>query len=290
MNIDKPGLYADLDEAEYHADPVAERSLSQSGAKLILDCPARYQQAMLTPRTSRAFDEGHSAHAHLLGKGSTIVTIPDEMLSGANRAIASADAKKWVADARAAGQVPVKSDITAKAGAMVDAVRRHAVAGLLFREGAAEQSIFWRDAETHIMLRARLDWLTTLPSGRPVIVDYKTTDRSCATSRFSYSARDFGYYIQDPWYREALASTGIEDPAFLFVVQETSAPYLVNVVELCDDDRDVGARHGRAARRIFAECMTTGHWPGYPERVQSLRLPPIPLIADPTDISEGEAA
>ena len=34
----KPGIYPDVPEADYHAD----EALSQSGAKLLLDCPARY--------------------------------------------------------------------------------------------------------------------------------------------------------------------------------------------------------------------------------------------------------
>ena len=64
--IDSPGIYADLDERTYHGDahlaPHLGRSLSATGAKTILDCPARYHWERSHPVHKDAFDVGTLAH------------------------------------------------------------------------------------------------------------------------------------------------------------------------------------------------------------------------------------
>ena len=76
--IESPGIY-ELDEATYHADrnlaPTLGRSLSSSGAKALLDCPARFAYQREHPVVKDAFDFGHVAHARLLGFGDEGVVV-----------------------------------------------------------------------------------------------------------------------------------------------------------------------------------------------------------------------
>jgi hypothetical protein len=283
--VTEPGIYADMPEDVYHGDPVPETSLSNSGAKLLLDCPARFHHAQQCPKTSKAFDEGTAAHAKVLGVGAEVVELPDDILAS-NGAVSTAAAKAFVAEARQAGQVPLKSDVVARIDAMAARLLEHPVASALLRTGEAETSLFDRDPDTKVMLRARLDWRTRLRSGRPVIVDYKTSV-SANPAQFGRTAADFGYHGQDPWYVELADRLFDEQHAFLFVVQEKTAPFLVSVCELDDDAREAGRIRNRHARRLYLECMTSGVWPGYAPTVHPVSLPPWAL-RDTTPISECE--
>lgn len=259
----EPGIYSDLDEEAYHADPVEEGSLSVSGAKKILDSPARFKWEQEHRQPKKAFDFGHAAHGKVLGKGLPVAVIPDELLAS-NGAAGTAAAKEFITEARERGDVPLKSDEVAVIDAMAAKLTEHAAASKLLAAGEAERSMFWRDDETRIMLRGRTDWITRLPNGRPCIVDYKTTARSANPSRWCWEAKDFDYHMQDCQYREGLDLLTGEQHAFLFIVQEKTAPYLVSVVELDDDARDIGAQRNQVARRIYLDCRTRDQWPAFP--------------------------
>ena len=272
--ITRPGAYADLPETLYHGDPVPETSLSNSGAKKILESPARFRHDQLHPPTStRAFNLGRAAHAKALGVGAPTVAVPDDLLSP-DGGIRSNAAKAWVAEHEAAGATVLKRDVVETIDAMAGRLLEHPIAGPLLRQGIPELSLFGRDADTDVMLRARLDWLTRLRSGRPVIVDYKTAE-SASPRRFGKTAHDYGYHMQDRTYRELadLVLGERDEHAFLFVVQEKTAPYLVSVCELDDVARDVAGQANRAARRLYVECMTSGVWPGYAPVVHPISLP-----------------
>jgi hypothetical protein len=268
--ITEPGRYLDLDESEYHADPVPETSLSVSGAKRLLrTSPARWKHEQANPTTKKVFDFGHAAHAKVLGVGAPVAAIPADLLAS-NGAASTNAAKEWIAEQRAAGVVPLKAEEVAVIDAMAKALESHDQARELFADGVPEQSLFARCPETNVMLRARLDW-TTVWRDVPVIVDYKTTD-DANPDEFRWQARRFDYHMQDVWYRElADALTGTPH-GFLFVVQEKTDPYLVSVIQLGDTTRERGAERNRQAREIYLDCMTRDHWPAYPG-ITNLDLP-----------------
>lgn len=271
--ITEPGLVHDLDEADYHADPVPETSLSVSGAKRILECPALFKWERDNPRTKRAFEFGKAAHAKVLGTGSQVAVIPAEALAK-NGATNTNAAREFIAAAEAEGRVALKPDEAAVVDAMAEQLASHPLAGdLLTRSGTPEVSLFWRDEATKVMLRGRADWLTTWLDGRPCVVDYKTTARTADPARFGWEARDFNYHMQDSWYREGLDLLTGEPHLFLFIVQSKTAPYLVSVVELDADAREVGAQRNRVARATYLDCMTRDEWPGYPPVVHPVSLP-----------------
>ena len=93
--------------------------------------------------------------------------------------------------------------------------------GDLFSDGAPEQSLFWRDLETGVDCRARLDWLPAPAEGRRmVIVDYKTAT-SADPREFGRAVDSYGYHVQQAFYLDAVRACGVHpDPAFVFVVQE----------------------------------------------------------------------
>jgi len=258
---DRKGLVPDFPEPEYHADP----ALSQSSAKVLLDCPARYKWQLDHPRKdTAAFDVGHAAHAKVLGVG-------------ANGSVSTTAAKAFIAEARAAGQVPLKSDVAASVDAMAEAVLTHPMARLILeREGDAEQSAWWTDHAddgTPVACRARFDKVTTTVAGLPALVDLKTTGKSAAASPFARSVVDFGYDLQDDWYSTGFELITGQRPSFVFIVVEKEAPHLVGVHTLDVTFKERGARLRRDALNLYAACVAADSWPAHGDDINVLTPP-----------------
>jgi len=264
----KPGVY-DLSAEQYHADPVPGGSLSSSGARKILQSPARFRWEQDHRRApKKAWDIGHAAHKVVLGAGPELVLFPG---TGKNPgAWQKDDDIAAVAAMRADGKVPLKPSDWTTVHEMAEAIRRHPLASRLLNPdgGVAEQVLVWVDQDTGVTRRAMLDWRR----GR-VIVDYKTAD-SASKPAFSRAVASYGYHQQDPYYRDGVAALGLAaDPVFLFIVQEKTPPYLVAVYDLDDVAIQIGHERNRRALEIYRDCTETGLWPGYPSEVKTVALP-----------------
>jgi hypothetical protein len=284
--ITAPGVYPHLDFATYLADPVPDGSLSVSGARTLLDTtPAQYQYERQHGRPdTAAFDLGHAAHAKVLGDGMEIAVIPDEYLA-VNGATNTNAARAFIADARARGAVPIKSDVAATVDAMADELRRHPIAGTILEPGAGqvEQSAFWHDPDTRIWRRARFDYMRKT-DGRLNLIDFKTADDLTDRALQSSIAR-YGYAMQHPWYCDGATALGLDDnPRFLFVFQQKTPPYLVRVIELPEVWVEIGRKRNTRAMEIYAECRHTNTWPGYPNEIEHLDPPAWVFWAEEDEI------
>ncbi|MGA4941738.1 PD-(D/E)XK nuclease-like domain-containing protein [Streptomyces cinereoruber] len=241
----------------YHAD---RSSISSSGLRALLDpgCPAQFKYDRdQPPAPKKAFDLGHAAHKLVLGEG------PDlEVVEGARWD--TKVAKAQVAEIRERGGIPLKQAEFDQVQAMAAALREHPHAGPLLAPGTglAEQSLYWTDPGTGVRCRVRPDWLKQMP-GLTLAVDYKScVDASpVAVSR---AIRDRAYHQQDALYIDGIqAVLSPDDVRFVFVFQSKTAPYLITVRELTQQDRDIGRARNEKALRIYAECERTGYWPDW---------------------------
>lgn len=271
ITVTEPGVY-DLPEAVYHGDCVPEGSLSCSGAKKLLppSCPAIFRwERDHPPAPKKTFDEGHAAHRLVLGVGAELEVVPGERWD-------TNAAKAAVKAAREAGRVPLKESTFAQVQAMAARLRAHPVAGPLLADtyGAAESSLYWRDDVTGVMRRGRLDLLpNSSDDGRMVVPDYKSAV-TANPAAFGKSAADYRYDMQAATYIEAVQALGLaEDVAFVFVVQQKTAPYLVSVVELDSLALRVGRHDNRKAVDLYARCRETDTWPGWDDEVALVSLP-----------------
>ena len=257
------GIVLDLPEAAYHAHP----SLSSTGARRILDSPARFRWEQQHPVVKDAFDVGKAVHAEVLGVGARLVVVDADSW----RTKAAKEARD---EARAAGQVPILSGDVEDIRAMAAAVLAHPVARSLFeRPGAAEVSLFGIDEPTGTALRARFDFLPDpVPGVRTIAVDLKTT-RSADPRKFGRSVAEFGYHQQEAWYRDLLGQVRGDDAAFVFVAVENTAPWLVSVCELTADAVAVGRSRNRVAVDLYASCAAADDWPGYGMDIFPIDLP-----------------
>lgn len=271
--ITRPGVYDGLPEAVYHRDPVPGGSLSSSGARKLLapSCPAlfKYEQDHKRPH-KKAFDLGRAAHEEVLGVGSGIevIDVPDFRTKDAR---AARDA------AYEAGKTPLLPAEYRQVQEMAQAVRKHPIAGHIFKpgEGLAEQSMFWKDPQTGVICRARMDWLPTPRKGKRLIVADLKSARSVAPHDLMKAIHEHGLHQQDDFYRRGCRELGIgdKDTSFVFVFVAKTPPYLVTVVELDWEARRIGKERNDRALKTYKRCMETGVWPGFSEDIEVLSLP-----------------
>lgn len=251
----QPGIHDGVPEADYFGDP----ALSQSQAKTLLDCPARYRWERDHPRSddNPAFAIGHAAHAKVLGVGAEVVAIDVDSRRG----------KAWTepADAaRAEGKVPLLRKDADAVDAMAEAVLAHDMArAILESSGKAEQSLAWTDEQTNVDLRGRIDWLTTMANGTPFLADLKTS-ASADPADFGKSIHQWGYGLQSAWYRAGYRAITGEDAIFGFIVVEKSAPYFVTVGRADGIADERGEQQMRDALDTYRRCLDTNEWPAYP--------------------------
>lgn len=267
--ITEPGVYPGLPEDVYHR----HSALSSSGARKLLapSCPALFKYDRdHGQKPKREFDLGRAAHRVALGAGAEIHVIEWDSY----RTNAAKDERE---EARANGLTPLLAHEHAQVLAMAAALTAHPFAGKLFNadRGQPEQSLFWHDPRTGIFCRARLDWYPVRGGRRLIVPDYKSA-ASAEPSSFARSFHSFGYFLQAWWYLagvKALGLSGDAEPAFVFVVQEKTAPYLVTVFEPDADALRAGRSQMREALDVYAECQRTGEWPPYSTGIELVSLP-----------------
>ena len=261
-------LHKAMPEDEYHA----HQSLSSTGIKMLIKPggAARFHYWSQHPKPpKKAFDLGHAIHAGILGVGAPIAIIPDDLLSD-DGGIRSKDAKAWRDEQIAAGSVVLKTAEYEPIKAAANAVLTHPLARQLLEAAPLrEHSLIWTDPETGVELRARPD-----ACGPAALVDVKSAaDEKAEPFEFATQARKLGYHIQDYLYREACKIHNICDQPMRFVAVEKEPPYLVSVSVIDPVDQAIAEVQTRDAIRLYAQCVETGIWPGYPNRVHTLRFP-----------------
>lgn len=151
---------------------------------------------------------------------------------------------------------------------MVTELERHGLARelLLHSTGKNEHELYWQ--ESNVTCKGKLD--RYLDSN--VVVDYKTAHDASPASFNAYKAKSMGYYLQAAHYQAGIkATTGtVAVPAFVFVVQETEAPFAIQVYEL--DQMSIDRAHERRLQLLetYKMCLDSGVWNGYQEDVIKL--------------------
>lgn len=249
-----------MPNAEYHES----EALSASGAKTIaMKSLAHFKYGEV--KHSPAFDLGTATH--------TLILEP-HMKKSVWCGPAARRGKEWTQlkeDADAEGAVLLTESDYEQANKMAEAVLSNAAAAeYLSGDLVVEASMFAHDSIYNVDTRARPDgWRKDIAA----IIDLKTTiDPS--PEGFARQIANFGYHIQDQFYRRVMTLNGVEIDRFIFIAVGKEAPYAVGVYELDWRTLDEGKAAVKYALEQYAEAQKSGIWGyGYGE-LQTLQIPP----------------
>lgn len=249
---------------EYHLDP----SLSASGVKTIAQKSLAHFKGAQRKNTT-AFDVGTAAHTFTLEpEHSSMVWCGPETRRGSEWKDLKKQADEEGALLLTEGDYRLASD-------MAEAVRSNAAAAsLLTGDLLVEASVFSQIPvegvkEKHVDVRCRPDgWRRDIAA----VIDLKTTlDPSPAG--FAKSIANFGYHIQEYFYRAVMAQDGHEVDRFVFIAVGKEAPHLVGIYELDAQSLTEGQAATEYALSQYARARETGVF-GYDfGELQTLQLP-----------------
>lgn len=127
--------------------------------------------------------------------------------------------------------------------------------------GKKELSFFLKDEKTGLIKKCRPDCLTDI-SGTHILVDYKSTDNA-DSDVFMKQAINLMYDLQMSYYKDILDEITSNNYTVIFIPQEKTAPYCVNVLEANEYFLKSGRDMYRTMLERMAECKSTGNWYGY---------------------------
>lgn len=295
MEINAPCIIRNMPSEVYHSI----EGLSNSGLKMLLDCPARYYYKYLSgeyePKEKPSFKIGKACHCYIL-EGQEVFeqkywSNPYSDLNKAdivnllidNYGYDKTISKFLVSDLMGmllnhAGIEPKEIELNKNELNQVIGTARaikenkHALAAFS-QKGESELSLFWKDEETGVLLKCRPDFL---PYDCKLVPDYKT---ACSVNPETFYGDfiKFGYHVQAAMYREGIkAVSGIDVESFFFVAQEKEPPYITQVYLPDDSIIDYGKKAARKAINIFLECQAKGFWDTYTSHVIQMSLEPRP--------------
>jgi len=245
-----------LTNEEYHAS----EGISASGIKLLLKCPKKYHwQYILGNR------EGGSTDALKFGSGlHTLLLEPEKfeeeyiVLEEIPRK--NSNAYKELIE-KNSGKTILKQDEYNQMLGMSEAFKAYDNSELILSgDCMIEQSIFWKDEETGILLKSRPDFYNKKAG---IIFDLKTA-LDASRSGFSRAKFSYEYHIQAYMQWEAIRLLTDKEPgAICHLVIEKNEPYLVACYQITNVELEMGKFQLQKALKYYSDCNRVGKWRGY---------------------------
>jgi hypothetical protein len=272
----RPGIYLDIPEEQYHADPCPAPSLSCSVAQsLVLESPAHAY--LKHPKLggekfipTAEMDRGTLLHALLLGAGLSRIEVVEcnDWKKKDNQEIRDA--------LRDAGQVPVTrrlyDDAVLAAGRLKERLRAkgyefkgHSEVTLIWNETAERDEVICRGRMDHLIEGNAFD-LKITDDANPRVIDNRMTAMGYDIQGIAYT-RGLAYALPDLRGRTS----------FTFLFCEPNPPYAVTPVQCMGSLRELGERKWRAAVSIWNRCLRDERWPDYTDGIHYAEAKPWQL-------------
>jgi hypothetical protein len=250
-----------------HQEYLAADGISKSGLDQIAKSPAHYQAWLKEkPEPTKAMQFGSALHCALLEPEvfKATYTVAPEVDKRTTRG--KAEFAEW--EQANQGRIALTSAEFQRLTAMQDAFRSHSLVSGILSDALIERAAFWTCPDTGVLCKAKPDVVT---SG--LILDLKTTEDGRKRA-FESSVANFRYHVQAAHYLRGVSTcTGSPHTEFLFVAIEKTAPFAISVYRADPTMVGQGEEILRANLRTYAECVASGQWPSYPDRVQNISLP-----------------
>ena len=258
------GIFQMSNEDYHRSTPLSKSNLSE-----LLRSPAHYRASLTNSREeTAAMVLGTAFHCAVLepdrfGREYGVPPSVDRRTKAGKAAFAEWELHGWKA---------ISEEDFCRIGEMKETLLGHKTLGPLFDHGEAELS-FFAEADYYgspIWLKCRPDWID---QSRGVIVDLKTTADASA-SGFSRSCAKYHYDLQAYLYSMICSEVlGKNITAFVFAAVESLPPYGVAGYVLDSEALELGRHKFHKAIGRYFECVESGEWPSYGDRIEQLSLP-----------------
>jgi exodeoxyribonuclease VIII len=229
-----------------------------SKLKNILRSPAHFiagRDEQPTEEDELRFAVGSLCHAMVL-EGKNLLDL--YAIKPKGMSFATKEGKAW----KAAQTKPIlENESAAKIPLMSEAVLAHPLAKFII-ESCPDRELVLQAQISHTLCKGMLDALGKDRRGTPVIPDYKTTADG-RPDKFKWKIRDFHYDMQAEMYKTLARECRDIEAVSLWIVQETTAPYVVEVYSPSADTIAQGQEKLTRALDTYHRCLTSGVWHGY---------------------------
>lgn len=155
---------------------------------------------------------------------------------------------------------------------------------LLAGDPAEHAELTWRTDTLPLgfAVQCRTDWWNSkgckLTNGRPYVADWKTVASldDLSFANWEKNFRAFGYYRQDPFYRNVINDVTGKNGAverFFFIVTETTGLHQTMVFEADEAATEAGWYECVNLMQELSSCMSKNRWPGRPTGIHPISLP-----------------
>ena len=286
--ITAPGAYPDVSIEDYHrnANLLPAPSLSASGMKSLLTASPFHFWAS-SPMNPEPPEEDSAPHLNVGKAAHDMLLLSDRwpdhyhVLPEGYRSSATkkfADAIEEEKEAREAGKVILRHQDALVVERVASAIGLHDLASVALSSGQPETTLVWQDKETGVWLRCRPDWLpNSVVNGGAVRVvsDLKfMAPTNCSPRGFETAIWRFMYHVAAAHYFDGIAQIYGDRPThWLHIVVEKEFPFSVSLYPLPEGDIARGRGQARIAIRRFADCLSSGKWPGWADEPTPVGLP-----------------
>lgn len=178
--------------------------------------------------------------------------------------------KVFAAQAAIDGREVIKQRDLDAAWEIREALVHNKLAARYLKRGESETVLLWRDEETGLPCKARIDWISH--SVADVLLELKTA-ADVSPRAFQQAFAKNGYDVQAAFYADGYKACTGRDPGGKVIAIENAGPFDSVVYDL-NEVIDTGREIYRDYMRKLAECRAANRWPGQAEDAeQILRLP-----------------
>lgn len=244
--------------------------ISSTDLKKIAKSPAHYRYWKDNPQQDTpALLFGRAAHKYMLEKDDFFTEFAVAPNVDKRTKVGKEEWALFEADNQ--GKDIISADDFQKIKEMYDALYSTPFVSLLLN-GKKELSYFLKDEETGLVMKCRPDCQTQVGDTH-ILIDYKTTDNA-DSDEFMKQAIKLMYDLQMAYYKDITDKIKGVEHSVMFIAQEKTPPYCVNVLEANEYFIKSGRDMYRTMLDRYVECERTGNWYGYMQgEINSLGLP-----------------
>jgi hypothetical protein len=267
----QPGIYPNLSNSEYHGD---ENSFSRTALMKFNRSPyhywAHYISVMRPPSNlTKQLLLGRAFHEYVLEpeefKKHFRIKPTKVYLKNVGRELYDIY-KAECEELENSNYLILEDDEMYTILQMVESLKKHPEAREILMDGVYEQSYFWQDPESGLMVKARPDIVHPNFSA-----DLKTAS-DASPKTFEREIYQYGYHIQAAMVEDARAILEHKHvPTMINIAVETSYPYSVAVYPIAEEAVQIGRENYKNNLLELKRCIAYNEWPGY--EIQTLGIP-----------------